>query len=52
MHTEGLNGRWAMHNHTGLAMRDPALIAGVLYRDHARGRDDTTVLVATEAAAV
>ncbi len=30
----------------GLAQRDPALIAGVLYRDFGRGRDDATVVVA------
>ena len=30
----------------GLASRAPTLIAGILYRDHTRGRDDTTVVVA------
>ena len=33
----------------GLIARDPALIAGVLYRDFQRGRDDVTVLVARAA---
>ena len=31
-------------------MRHPAVIAGVLYRDFNRGRDDVTVVVAKEAA--
>jgi hypothetical protein len=31
-----------------LLSHDPALIAGVLYRDHVRGRDDVTVVVAKE----
>jgi hypothetical protein len=34
-----------------LRQRDPALIAGVLYRDHGRGRDDATVVVVRERAA-
>ena len=32
----------------GLAQRPPALIAGVLYRDFSRRRDDVTVVVARE----
>ena len=33
----------------GLALRDPSIIAGVLYRDFARGIDDATVVVAKAA---
>ena len=44
--SDGLGTRWELSELPGLAMRDPALIAAVLYRDHARGRDDVTVVVA------
>ena len=46
MHSDGVTQRWDLDRYPGLASRDPALIAGVLYRDFSRGRDDTTVLVA------
>jgi hypothetical protein len=32
-----------------LLERHPSLIAGVLYRDYARGRDDVTVVLVREA---
>ena len=50
MHSDGLGTQWSLERYPGLALRDPALIAGVLYRDFQRGRDDVTVLVAREAA--
>jgi hypothetical protein len=46
MHSDGLATRWGLDAYPGLASRDPALMAGVLYRDFQRGRDDVTVLVA------
>jgi hypothetical protein len=46
MHSDGLASRWDLDAYPGLAVRDPALIAGVLYRDFQRERDDVTVLVA------
>jgi anti-sigma regulatory factor (Ser/Thr protein kinase) len=46
MHSDGLTGRWSLDDYPGLSVRDPALIAGVLFRDHARGRDDAAVVVA------
>lgn len=46
MHSDGLTTRWRFETYPGLAVRHPALIAGVLYRDHKRGRDDATVVVA------
>jgi hypothetical protein len=45
LHSDGLQSRWHLDDYPGLAMCHPALIAGVLYRDHARGRDDVTVVV-------
>jgi hypothetical protein len=45
MHSDGLQTRWALSKYPGLARRHPAVIAGVLYRDFKRGRDDVTVVV-------
>ena len=46
MHSDGLGSQWDLGRYPGLAARDPALVAGVLYRDARRGRDDCTVLAA------
>ncbi|HEX6309495.1 MAG TPA: ATP-binding protein [Longimicrobiales bacterium] len=46
MHSDGLTSRWNLLGYPGILLRDPAIIAAVLYRDAERGRDDTTVLVA------
>jgi anti-sigma regulatory factor (Ser/Thr protein kinase) len=46
MHSDGLGSRWQLERYPGLRERHPALIAGVLYRDWSRGRDDVTVLAA------
>jgi hypothetical protein len=48
LHTDGLNTRWDLAEHPGLVRRDPGLIAGVLFRDFRRERDDCTVLVCRE----
>jgi anti-sigma regulatory factor (Ser/Thr protein kinase) len=45
MHSDGLSARWQLDEHVGLRERHPAIIAATLYRDHARGRDDATVVV-------
>jgi anti-sigma regulatory factor (Ser/Thr protein kinase) len=45
MYSDGLTTSWSPESHPGLAVLDPTLIAGVLYRDHARGRDDASVVV-------
>jgi hypothetical protein len=37
-----------LDRYPGLFAKHPSLIAGVLYRDFNRGRDDVTVLVARE----
>jgi anti-sigma regulatory factor (Ser/Thr protein kinase) len=49
MHSDGLSSGAGVEAYPGLAARDPALIAGVLYRDFGRGRDDATVVVAKAA---
>lgn len=48
MHSDGLSTRWDIRSYPALLPRHPALIAGVLYRDFSRGRDDVTVLAARE----
>lgn len=45
MHSDGLSARWDLKNRPDLLHCHPAIIAAVLYRDHARGRDDATVVV-------
>jgi len=45
MYSDGLSMQWDLENYPGLRQKDPALIAGVLYRDHTRGTDDVTVLI-------
>jgi anti-sigma regulatory factor (Ser/Thr protein kinase) len=46
LHSDGINTSWQLENYPGLTNAHPALIAGVLYRDANRGRDDATVVVA------
>jgi anti-sigma regulatory factor (Ser/Thr protein kinase) len=45
MFSDGLASSWSPDGHAGLFELDPTLIAAVLYRDHARGRDDASVVV-------
>jgi anti-sigma regulatory factor (Ser/Thr protein kinase) len=46
MHSDGINAHWTVAD-DGLAARRADVIAGVLFRDHRRQRDDASVLVAT-----
>ncbi|MGH7263328.1 MAG: hypothetical protein ACREMB_00540 [Candidatus Rokuibacteriota bacterium] len=48
LHSDGLGTQWSLSAYPALARRHPTLIAGVLYRDHSRRRDDVSVLVAKE----
>lgn len=45
MHSDGLSAQWNLDEYPGLVRRHPSLIAGVLYRDFRRSRDDATVVV-------
>ena len=45
LHSDGIGTQWNLERYPGLLARDPSLIAGVLYRDFVRGRDDATVVV-------
>jgi anti-sigma regulatory factor (Ser/Thr protein kinase) len=46
MSSDGLASHWSLEPYPGLALRHPSLVAGVLYRDHSRRRDDVTVVAA------
>ncbi|HEX7087091.1 MAG TPA: SpoIIE family protein phosphatase [Vicinamibacterales bacterium] len=46
LHSDGLRSRWQPDAWPGLWVRHPAVIAGVLFRDLRRLRDDATVVVA------
>lgn len=46
LHSDGIGTRWDLSDYPGLAGHDPAVIAGVIYRDFCRGHDDATVVVA------
>lgn len=45
IHSDGLSKQWDLDSYPGLSRCHPALVAGVLYRDFSRGRDDATVAV-------
>jgi hypothetical protein len=45
MHSDGVSARWNLKERADLLSRHPAIVAGALYRDHGRGRDDATVVV-------
>ena len=45
MHSDGISGRWSVESYPGLSRKHPAIIAGVLYRDFVRRRDDATIVV-------
>lgn len=46
LQSDGVSASWNAANYPGLMQHEPALIAAVLYRDHCRGTDDATVVVA------
>ncbi len=46
MHSDGMSARWSLSSYPGISIRHASVIAAVLYRDHARARDDVTVVVA------
>lgn len=52
MYSDGLSTHWDLNAYPGLRNRSPTLIAGVLYRDFSRRRDDVTVVVAKQRPAV
>jgi len=49
LQSDGVSASWNASTWPGLMQHDPALIAAVIYRDHCRGNDDATVVVAKAA---
>jgi len=45
LHSDGLTANWHLERYPGLIQHHAALIAGVLYRDCKRGRDDALIVV-------
>ena len=45
MHSDGIGTGWSGEHYAQLLWRHPMLMAGALYRDFSRGRDDATVVV-------
>ena len=44
MHSDGVKTDWTHDDYLGFTRRHPALVAGLLYRDFRRERDDITVI--------
>jgi anti-sigma regulatory factor (Ser/Thr protein kinase) len=44
LHSDGLTTKWDFQAYPGLSAQHPSLIAGLLFRDHRRGRDDASVV--------
>lgn len=51
LYSDGISTHWSLGAYPGLTFHDPSLIAGVIYRDHKRGRDDATVVAVRGGAA-
>jgi anti-sigma regulatory factor (Ser/Thr protein kinase) len=45
LYSDGLATSWTLDRYPGLLNAHPTLVAGILYRDFARRRDDVTILV-------
>ena len=45
MHSDGIGTKWDLSNYQGLDQCHPSVIAAVIYRDHTRVRDDSTIVV-------
>jgi anti-sigma regulatory factor (Ser/Thr protein kinase) len=51
MHSDGIGTHWSLAQYPGLTGRHPGAIAGIIARDHRRGTDDATVVVASHGGA-
>lgn len=45
MYSDGIRTRWDLMKYPSILKYDSSIIAGVIYKDHARGNDDVTILV-------
>ena len=50
LHTDGLTTRWLLDGRLELLRHRAEVVAAVLWRDHARGTDDSLVVVVRAAA--
>lgn len=50
LHSDGLSARWELGAYPGLQSHHPSVVAGVLYRDFSRRRDDALIVVVRAAA--
>lgn len=48
MHSDGLTTSWNLQSYPGLLTHHPSVIAGTLYRDASRNRDDVCVIAAKD----
>ena len=46
MTSDGVKSHWRLDGYPGIVRRHPTLVAATIWRDHSRGRDDATVVVA------
>jgi anti-sigma regulatory factor (Ser/Thr protein kinase) len=46
LHSDGISAKWDLDQYGAVLGRDPALIAGLIWRDYRRTNDDATVVVA------
>ena len=46
MHSDGISSRWDLQKYPGILVHHPMIICACLYKDHDRGNDDSTILVA------
>ncbi len=44
MHSDGLSAKWNPEDYPGFMTAHPSVVAGLLFRDFRRGRDDATVV--------
>jgi anti-sigma regulatory factor (Ser/Thr protein kinase) len=45
LHSDGISTHWSLEKYPGLMLRHPSVIAGVIYRDFKRGKDDAAIFV-------
>jgi hypothetical protein len=45
LYSDGLSASWTLARYPGIEAAHPTVIAGILYRDFCRHRDDATVVV-------
>ena len=50
LHSDGLTAKWNLGDYPGLLTAHPSIIAGLMFRDFRRGRDDASVVAMRSAA--